>query len=145
MEIPVVRKSSSWGFYPILAIPGDAKGRVVFGVGAEQHVAVNDLAHQTLVHTPGSAETQGKGNEQIESAEVDVEVSVLWQTTHHLCERIKNHQKANPVFPRLSEAETALKTMRHLKSLMCPFYLPRNSLGRQLLGWGAVFTPMMSC
>lgn len=42
------RKRSSWGFYLILVIPGDAKGRLVFGAGAEQHVAVTYLAHQTL-------------------------------------------------------------------------------------------------
>lgn len=41
-------KSSSWSFYLILAISGDAKGRVVFGAGAEQHMAVIYLAHQTL-------------------------------------------------------------------------------------------------
>lgn len=109
----MVRKKLELGLLPDFGDTWRYKGRVVFGAGAEQHVAVTHLTHQTLVHTPGSAETQGKGNVQIESAEVHVEVSVLWQTTHHLCERIKNHQKANPVFPRLPEAETALKTVRH--------------------------------
>lgn len=76
----------------------------MFGAGTEQHVAVTYLAHQTL-YKPGSAETQGKGNEPRESAEVDVEVSVFWQATHYLYERIKNHQKATLIFFKAASGE----------------------------------------
>lgn len=131
-------KSSSWGFYTDLAIPGDSNGGVVFGAGTDQHMAVTYLAHQTL-YKPGSAETQGKGNEPRESAEVAVEVSVLWQTTHYLYERIKNHQKATLIFPRLPQ----VKTIKLLKSLICLFSLPGNR--SQLPGWGEVCTSIISC
>lgn len=93
--------------------------------------------HARQRRNPRKGKRDGR-EEQRESVEVDVETSVLWQTSHHLCKRIKNNHRTNPISPRMVQAksglETSLKTMRCLKLLLCPSPSPGNSLRSQLGG-----------
>ena len=93
---------------------------------------ISPCTHTGQCRNPRNGKCDAR-EEQRESVEVDAESSVLWQTLHHL-RKIKNHDKANPISPRLAQARNIIENNEAPKIAAVSFPISRKQ-PQELARW----------